>query len=231
LTKLDQYDGWLTFDPWPAIADVQQPRNAGAPIKLASSALQIAVVQERAAALATACGGTITWKCLGDDRGQPWSSLGGDPSWGSLVVGLPDPHSATGLLLYADAIASYFGTSDYGTNDFNAEFIAWQSNLKGAFNGASLASFVAGLPAVATAVGTDGAATTTGLGTKANRITLVETGAAAVIVLAPTSNKDLRGLAKDGGLRAALQAEGWTGDPNTATRLPSAGVLFALLTN
>src|SRR5690242_8917414 len=65
LTKLDQYDGWLTFDPWPAMAALQQQRTPVNPIALASSTLQIAVVNDRATALTTACGGSITWKCLG----------------------------------------------------------------------------------------------------------------------------------------------------------------------
>ena len=229
LTKLDQYDGWLTFDPWPAMAALQQQRTPVNPIALASSTLQIAVVNDRATALTTACGGSITWKCLGEKRGQQWSDLGGDPTWGQLKVGLPAQQSAVGLLLYADAIASYFGRTDYGTNDFDAEFIAWQSNLKASFGAATLGSFVAGLPAVATAVGTTGAATRTGLGAKADRITIVEETARAVVVLAPKKGRDLKNLANSNALRAALQADGWTDDPNTTSGLPAPGVLLALL--
>jgi hypothetical protein len=230
LTKLDQYDGWLTVDPWPAIAAAQQQGGAPVEVKLASSALQIAVVQDRAAALTTACGGTIAWKCLGEKRGQQWSDLGGDPGWGQLKVGLPPRKSAIGLLLYADAVASYFGRTDYGTNDFDAEFGAWQANLNGAFTEESpLQTFVNLLPAAYTAVGTTGAATRIGLGAKADRIALVDNQARAVVVLSQTSKRDVRGLASNNGLKAALNEGGWTDDPNIATGLPAPGVLLALL--
>jgi hypothetical protein len=230
LQKLDQYDGWLTLDPWPAIADVQQSRGAGAPIKLASAPLQIAVVKERAAVLTTTCGGTITWKCLGANEGQPWSGLGGDPLWGQLKVGLPPKGSAAGLLLYADAIASYFGRIDYGINDFDAEFRAWQANLRGAFAEQSpFQTFVNLLPAAYAAVGTTGAQTLTQVGARADRITLVDEMARAVVVLAPTGGRDLRSLAKTSALQQALQSDGWIGPADAATGLPAAGVLFALL--
>jgi len=232
LPKLDQYDGWLTLDPWPAIAQVQQQSNGGGtPINLGSSILQVAVVKDRAAALTATCGGTITWKCLGERRGQQWSSLGGDASWGPLKVGLPPKQSATGLLLYADAIASYFGRVDYGTNDFDAEFIAWQSNLRGAFGEpAPFDTFVAQLPAAYTAVGATSAQTLTRVGAKADRISLVDATARAVVVLAPMNGRDLKTLAKSSALQQALQADGWSGDPNAPSGLPAAGVLLALLT-
>ena len=229
LQKLDRYDGWLTLDPWAGVAGIEQPGSAGPPLKLASSDLAIAVVQERVTALQAVCGGTITWKCLGQHQGRSWVELGGDSSWGPLRAGLPAPQSALGLVLYADAVTSYFGRADFGTNDFDADFTVWQSNLKATFGGITFASFVAGLPTVATAVGTTSAAASTGLGTKADRVVLVGTGARAVVELVPLRTRDLAGVANDAGLRRALVVDGWTGDANASTGLPDAGVLFALL--
>ena len=134
------------------------------------------------------------------------------------------------MLLYADAVASYFGRTDYGTNDFDAEFSAWQASLRGAFGEPSpFQTFVNLLPAAYTAVGTTGAATRTGLGAKADRVTIVDEAARAVVVLASTKGRDLRSLANSGALRAALAADGWTDDPSAPSGLPAPGVLLALL--
>ena len=33
-------------------------------------------------AIAAHCGGTITWRCVGDNAGRPWADLGGQAAWG-----------------------------------------------------------------------------------------------------------------------------------------------------
>src|SRR5688572_5520005 len=65
-----EIDGWVTFDPWPEIANVLARKEVtGETKRIVASPLVIAMVGERAAAGGPACGGTVTWKCLGNAIG------------------------------------------------------------------------------------------------------------------------------------------------------------------
>lgn len=222
-------DGWVTLDPWPGIADAKSGRTTPT-VAVASSPLQIAVVGERANALAAACGGTVGWRCLIDHVNQPWSELGGRAEWGSLRVGLPSTSSATGLLLYGNAVAGYFGRTDYGTNDFDAEFQAWNAGLRSTFADSTFTRFVQQYPAAFTAVGAVGAEVATGLGTRPARVIEPSPAGRAVVVVAALRERDAKDLAKRRALTDALQRLRWTDAPvpTEQTGLPAAGVLLTL---
>lgn len=234
LDKVGDYDGWLTLAPWPDIAGI---RNGSQPLPatvLGHADLQVAVVREREQALTAACGGTVTWKCLGDLQGRQWSELGGDPQWGRLKIGLPRPAKASGLLVYATAVASWFGRTDFGTNDFDAEFTAWQSNLKSAFADDPVPTFVQQLPAAYTAVGSTSVDIQRNLGTRADRVSVLTPPPATTVllVLAPLRSQTqqrVQGIARSRDLARAITDAGWDGPTTAASNLPSAGVMSALL--
>ena len=222
-------DGWLTLDPWPGIADAKSGRTTPT-VAVASSPLDIAVVGDRASALATACGGTVGWRCLIERINQPWSELGGRAEWGPLRVGLPSTSSATGLLLYGNAVAGYFGHADYGTNDFDAEFQAWNAGLRSTFADSTFTRFVQQYPAAYTAVGAVGAEVATGLGTRPASVIEPSPAGRAVVVVAAVRQRDANDLSKRKALTDALRRSGWTDGPvpTNQTGLPAAGVLLAL---
>jgi len=209
-------DGWVTFDPWPTMAAVLAQHDVvrkSTPV--ASSPLAIAMVRERAAALAPLCGGQVNWKCLGDNAGKQWSELGGKPEWGTLKVGLPSASSASGSLLLADAATSYFGRTAFATNDFDDLFRVWRTNLVA--TPGTFTDFIQFFPAKFSAVGAIRAVADPGT----REVDLIDQSASAVVVLA-----DLTGRTRTSDLQRILIAGGWT-DPG-ASGLPDPGVLLAL---
>jgi hypothetical protein len=228
----DDVDGWVTLDPWPAIAGLTQT-----PARLASSPLVIAAVAERAAVLEAHCGGTIDWHCLGDAIGSDWPSIGGQPEWGKVKVGLPSMRTASGLLLAGNAASGYFGRSDIATNDFNADdgFGPWFAKVKRAQQSSDpFPQFIQQFPALFSAVGTTEAEEQAGVGTRPVEVIKPDPQASAVAVVVPvnpSADGRVRNLAKSSALRDELRAEGWTVDnvPDS-TGLPDPGVLTALRT-
>ena len=121
-------DAWLTTAAWPAIVadnrrfaeldgDVLAPSSA----VLARSPVMIATRDDGRSELEAACGGTITWRCVGEQvpAGQR--------------VGLAAPETAAGLTVLASATDSWFGGSDYSTVDFeDPAFGLWFDDLTGA---------------------------------------------------------------------------------------------------
>ncbi len=84
---------------------------------LARSPALIVAREETAADLAAECGGTITWRCVGEQAG-------------SLRVGLATPERGDGIVTLAEAVGSFFGTTDYAANDFaEPGFSAWFDDL------------------------------------------------------------------------------------------------------
>jgi hypothetical protein len=225
-------DGWVTLDPWPAIAGLTQT-----PSRVASSPLVIAAVGERAAVLETHCGGTIDWKCLGDVIDADWASIGGKPEWGKVRVGLPSMSTASGLLLAGNAASGYFGRSDIATNDFNADdgFGPWFAKVKRSQQSSDpFLPFIQQFPASFSAVGTIEAKERAGVGTRDVKVSKPDPQASAVAVVVPvnpSADGRVRNLAKSSALRDELRAEGWSVDnvPDS-TGLPDPGVLTALST-
>ena len=231
---LDGIDGWVTFDPWPAIAGL-----TASPVRVASSPLVIAAVAERARVLATQCGGTIGWKCLGDNIGVPWSTIGGQVQWGDVKVGVPKRSTASGLLIVGNAASGYFGRADIATNDFDADdgFGPWYAKLKRAEQSSDpFLPFIQQFPARFSAVGVIDAKERAGVGSRTADVEVIRPTpeASAVVVVVPVSasgERRIRDVARSGALRDELAAEGWTVDGVPATSgLPEFGVLTALST-
>ncbi len=121
------FDAWLTVGPWAEI--VQDNRsfteNAGAILGKASKVLgsspaQIVTSKSGEPALEAACGGAITWKCLGENPSLPQPQS----------IGMASPNTGAGLAVLTDATNSFFGTNSYSATDFEeAAFIGWFEQL------------------------------------------------------------------------------------------------------
>lgn len=133
------FDAWLTLAPFPEMVAEQRARALLPPVldestaPVARSPLVIAIWNDRLAVLSGPCNGTISWRCIGDAGGRPWSELGGPAAWGSVKPShsLPD-RTATGLLVLAQASGSYLGRTDFSRNDFDGDagFRRWFEQLE-----------------------------------------------------------------------------------------------------
>jgi hypothetical protein len=220
-------DGWVTFEPWPEIANQLALRNVtGASARVASSPLLIAMVQERADALARTsdCGGTVTWKCLGDAIGKQWTDVGGKPEWGVVKGGVPATASGLGLLVLGNAASDYFGRTDFATNDFDDSFTVWRSSVTS--TPAEFNDFILQFPALYSAVGTT-EQIAAGKGTRPVAEITPRVPGSATVVVAAVGNTRAQALSND--LSRLLKATGWRdAAPPSANGLPNAGVLLAL---
>lgn len=119
------FDAWLVDGPWPEIvadnrsfAGLDDPVLGTSSAVLARSPAVIVSQRARVAALETACGGTISWTCVGQQAAT------------TERVGLPTPERGDGLAVLAEATASFFGTPDYSSGDFeDPAFTAWFDRL------------------------------------------------------------------------------------------------------
>ena len=132
------YDGWLTFARDVEIVRDARERNALAPIlgppqgPLARSPLVLAVWHSREQVLARHCGGSVTWRCVGDVADTPWSRLGGEAGWGDVKPGHDDPATTgEGLAVIGQAAAQWFGRNDLSLLDYEDDgFLEWFSRLE-----------------------------------------------------------------------------------------------------
>lgn len=132
------FDAWLTAGPWAQIVrDNRSTRSAGGadPLGTTTKALgrsPVAFVgpDDRIAALRAHCGGSVTWSCLGDASGQPWSAIGGSPTWGTVKAGLAPPDSGAGLVALDQAVADRSGHPDWDAADLD-DVDAFMSQLVG----------------------------------------------------------------------------------------------------
>ncbi|MEO7430175.1 MAG: hypothetical protein ABIY48_12420, partial [Acidimicrobiales bacterium] len=79
-------DAWVTTTAWTEVVAARSPGRLGRAELLAQSSAILAVDPRRAAAVTSLCGDTSPWRCLGDNAGIEWSTLGhgGMASWGVL---------------------------------------------------------------------------------------------------------------------------------------------------
>jgi hypothetical protein len=219
-----EIDGWVTFDPWPDIANQLAQRKATSDsARMAASQLVIAMVQERADVFGPTCGGTINWKCLGDAVSRQWTDFGGKPEWGIVKAGIPPFASGIGLLIFGNAASGYFGRTDFATNDFDDAFAVWRSNLTA--TPASFTDFIVKFPAAFSAVGTT-EVEIAGKGARpVAQIVPIPSGS-AVVMLTSVDSKRALGLTND--LTKLLRDSGWGPALPGATGVPNSGVLLAL---
>ena len=76
--------------------------------------------------------GEVTWACLGEVAGKPWTSIGGQASWGDIKPAHEAPDtSASGLLTFANATVGFFGRNDIGTIDLQSDaYSDWVRRLE-----------------------------------------------------------------------------------------------------
>ncbi|MHB1137823.1 MAG: hypothetical protein ACYC2O_02630 [Microthrixaceae bacterium] len=120
-----EFDAWLVDGPW---AEIVADNRAFAGLDdavlgepsavLGRSPAVIVTAPGRGADLTEACGGSITWRCVGEQ------------ALGSQRVGLPTPERGDGLVVLAEATASFFGTTTYSSGDFqDPAFTGWFAGL------------------------------------------------------------------------------------------------------
>jgi hypothetical protein len=118
------FDAWLADGPWAAmVADDRTFAGVdgevlGTPSGVLGRSPAVIVVQSsRRAELDEACGGAISWRCIGEQAT-------------TLRVGMASPDRGDGLVTLAEATGSFFDTTDYSTVDFEEPgFTAWFDSL------------------------------------------------------------------------------------------------------
>ena len=133
------YDGWLTFASNAEIVrDARARCRAPAGRRRAdgtrSPARRWCFAGDRTGLrrLREHCGGEVTYQCIGDVAGRPWSSIGGEAAWGAVKIGHDDPASSgTGLAVIGQAAARFFGRTDLSRDDFEDDaFLEWFTRLE-----------------------------------------------------------------------------------------------------
>jgi hypothetical protein len=177
--------------------------------------------------------------------------VGGDPAWGTVRVGLSDPHGATGLVVLGGAVAGFYGRSDYAANDFGGDLDGWLGALAARSTPAAAGDPVARMltrgPAEFAAVGapeTTARQAADHQGTGAAYPAPVATADLVAVPVGPDGGPGDRAeaVAGDDDLRRALAAGGWRVPGERAARgvaadqplpagdgLPPGAVLGALL--
>ena len=235
-------DAWVTLHPWPGMATRAATLGGGDdpfPSTVAVAHGPFAAVGRTARwnSMAEHCG-EVTWRCIGEVAGQPWSSIGGDDAWGVIKPSHADAaRSASGLLSFAVIVADYWGSTDFTGADLENDdaFLSWLGRLE------------ASIPTYG-----DAANTPLDILLAQPRIDIVQTTAAEVTEKAGTQRDQLEtggptepvaevvvtGAEADAVGRQLLSLgtalDPWTYDPNgqpaqpSGTGLPSADVMIAL---
>lgn len=237
-------DAWLVPQPWPAAADALAGRRGedAAPVALGygSSPLVLAVWEDRADALLGACGGRLTWSCVGEQSGRPWAELGAEGIRGNVRPAHADPRQdALAGVVLVQAAASFLGNADPGSQQLRTpEFTRWFGGLEDGVPRLAVESTdlltdlrtqeqaladVVGLPEALVPPDSD------------LRVPEPAEPASAQVVLAvaPRRRETLAAIDERlrPGLTAALAEAGWeapASDPEADDGLPSGGFLVAL---
>lgn len=244
-------DAWIAPNPWPELVDARrvaagfEPLFSAPTAPIAVSELAIVFRTERATVAAAACPSTVDdlgWECLDELAGQPWSTLGGNPQWGSVKVGIKNPAtSGTGALLLAQAVTARVGTPNFGREIFDdPAFSDWFTNFARSVPpapvaGTPLEQFLA-VPATYDVIAATSGQITTVFGSADPERSrqfghhAVTPPATAQLVVAPLGepNPDvIVTRVRDDDGTAALRAQGWTptNGPFEANGLPDGGTL------
>ena len=259
------FDAWVTYAPWAGVVIDTRDRAGLDPLfddelpePLARSPLVFVARTDRAETLTAECGGEVTWPCVGDVAGLPWSDIGGSEAWGRIRPAHANPlTNADGLLALGHAVGTFAATDEIPPDSVTRidwdtdEFASWFPRLERAIpadaftRGDPFQRFLRGrLTATYDVVATTEAAALTALAAAAPDVRQAATVlypapvATADVVLVPVTGADLADLDED--VRTALAESGFrvgdeipTGAPGAPALpetdgLPSPGSLVAL---
>lgn len=206
---------WVTLDPLPAAIEAADPSVSYTTTAVAASPLALIVAADRADVLTAACGAPVSWQCLGDNAGRPWTTIDGQAGWSTLRPGLSPSSTAIGVVSITAAVRSYFGSTSITAAD--PTFITWGRQLGGAVSPSTLST--------GTAVGTIQVRPSTldiAVGAPAElarvddaRFAVVDVGAAAEATVVVAAREDnIVSAAFTEALSQALSDDGWS--PTTA---------------
>jgi hypothetical protein len=206
-TLPDDVDGWVTSSAWLELLG-DDAAALGEPERIATSPISVAALSDRTDALEEVCGTDLIWDCLLRTADAAWSDLGVDLP-GRVAVGFPSADTATGLPVLASTAAGAFGSLDFASNDFDAEFRAELATLvsaSGGTDGDPVRTMVTQRGKYSAAGAPD--ARVADLSNDA--VVLVDTAPVvdATIVVVPLRGADRPPSAAP--VREALDAEGWT---------------------
>ena len=206
---------WVAPGPWAAMVDEERRLRKLPPLftkdEVVASTPLVALVKK--GKTPASCGTAITWQCLGEAAQDPVNRIGVEPS------------QPTDLLVRAAVLVGFFGTTEFGSNDFPEAQPVLDAfgarNAEASARGATdLQRFLISAPDVPLYLTNDAAA-------------LVNP---TVDVVVPTPKIVLQAVASSradqdvdlGGLRKSLEAAGWSRGGAGGSGLPSPGVLLAL---
>ena len=233
---------WVTLSPWAELTDAARARAAtplstafAASTPVARSPIVVAVKADRYDALDKVCSGAITWTCVGTNAGKPWSTLGGQASWGALYPAHADPtSSATGLVALAGIVEAKVGSSTFTGTDLDNDnaFVSWISTFEKAVPRAAFDSNQGSPLQQLVAEPRYSVIATTAAETLVVRTSVVKAATPAPTVIAEAVVVPSAGVTLPTALAAALTkaliARGWTPPGSGQTNAPSATTMEAL---
>jgi hypothetical protein len=126
---------WITLEPFPEMVDSLRtirgaPEFGAEQLPVASSRIALVIPSDRAPTLLAFCGDPIQWRCVGENAGQEWTTIDGDPAWRDVKPAFAPIDTALGLLGVAGAADGYFGATTIDVN--HTEFLRWARRLANA---------------------------------------------------------------------------------------------------
>jgi hypothetical protein len=132
------YDGWVTFGHEVDLVRAARNRSQASQVldkpgdPAGRSPFVIGVARSREDTLRRECGGDVSFQCLGEVAGVPWTSIGGEQAWGAFKPGHVNPEdNSAGLAIIGRAAARFLGTDDPSLADFESDdFVEWFARLE-----------------------------------------------------------------------------------------------------
>lgn len=119
----EAFAGWIAAGPWPQMVNSARGTKGDAPVfepnakEIATTPIVLVGKTDRLAVLETHCG-TITLACIAKVADRPWTSIGGDQRWGSIIYGQDGFTTSFGLGCLLEFARSYFPNRSIASNDF-----------------------------------------------------------------------------------------------------------------
>lgn len=225
---------WITLEPFPEMVDSLRtirgaPEIGAGQLDVASSRISLVIPNDRAPTLLAFCGDPIQWRCMGENAGQEWTTIDGDPAWREVKPAFAPIDTALGLLGVAGAADGYFGATTIDVNE--TEFLRWARRLanavpQGALTGGTPIATIEIRPsALDIAVGAE-AELSDAAGSRFTTAYADPMIRADVVVSVPVGTSSPSGL--ESALRQTLLADGWDPPSAESNPLPTAVEMLAV---